>query len=257
MDKATIDLNIPVGAPVWMDLVVDDVDAGSEFYCELFGWKTHDTPPEFGGYKYFTLDGKAVGGCMKNEAEFGMPNVWSIFLHSTNADETALRAKEHGGEVLMPTMKVADNGSLTIVRDPGGAVISAWQPDTELGFGALYQPNTPAHFELLTRNYDESVSFYRDVFGWNPHVLSDEEAFRYTAFGPAESPAAGIMDATAFLPEGVPSHWSVYLAVEDVDKTIEHATRLGATVVQPAEDTPYGRLATLADPTGATFKLRG
>jgi predicted enzyme related to lactoylglutathione lyase len=28
-------------------------------------------------------------------------------------------------------------------------------------------------------------------------------------------------------------------------------------VVTPAEDTPYGRLATVADPNGAAFKLVG
>jgi predicted enzyme related to lactoylglutathione lyase len=32
---------------------------------------------------------------------------------------------------------------------------------------------------------------------------------------------------------------------------------MGGKVVQPAEDTPYGRLAVAADPTGAVFKLLG
>ena len=35
------------------------------------------------------------------------------------------------------------------------------------------------------------------------------------------------------------------------------ATRLGATVTDPAMDTPYGRLAGLTDPTGTYFKLIG
>ena len=30
---------------------------------------------------------------------------------------------------------------------------------------------------------------------------------------------------------------------------------LGGKVTQPAEDTPYGRLAQAADPTGTAFKL--
>jgi predicted enzyme related to lactoylglutathione lyase len=32
---------------------------------------------------------------------------------------------------------------------------------------------------------------------------------------------------------------------------------MGGDVVQPAEDTPYGRLAVATDPTGAAFKLLG
>ena len=63
------------------------------------------------------------------------------------------------------------------------------------------------------------------------------------------------MDASAFLPEGVPAHWSVYIRVADTDATIAAITGHGGSVVMPAEDTPYGRLATVADPTGANFKI--
>ena len=52
-------------------------------------------------------------------------------------------------------------------------------------------------------------------------------------------------------------HWSVYFRTDDADATIARARELGGSVIQPAEDTPYGRLATLADPTGAAFKLIG
>ena len=31
----------------------------------------------------------------------------------------------------------------------------------------------------------------------------------------------------------------------------------GATLVQPADDTPYGRLAVLADPAGVQFNVMG
>jgi predicted enzyme related to lactoylglutathione lyase len=63
------------------------------------------------------------------------------------------------------------------------------------------------------------------------------------------------MDASAFLPEGVPSHWAVYFGTANTDASVAQAVQLGATVVQAAEDTPYGRLASLTDPTGAMFKL--
>ncbi len=63
------------------------------------------------------------------------------------------------------------------------------------------------------------------------------------------------MDASAFLPDGVPSHWNVYFAVEDTDATLEKIGKLGGATVLPAEDTPYGRLAQASDPTGALFKL--
>lgn len=63
------------------------------------------------------------------------------------------------------------------------------------------------------------------------------------------------MDAAGFLPEAVPAHWSIYFGVEDTDAALARVVELGGSVVQGAEDTPYGRLAAAADPTGARFKL--
>jgi predicted enzyme related to lactoylglutathione lyase len=71
----------------------------------------------------------------------------------------------------------------------------------------------------------------------------------------AGEPYAGVMDATSFLPEGVPSHWTVYFGSDDTDATLARIVELGGTVVQPAEDTPYGRLAGAADPLGVRFRI--
>lgn len=53
----------------------------------------------------------------------------------------------------------------------------------------------------------------------------------------------------------MPSHWSIYFGAEDVDKTLQVITENGGTVLRAAEDTPYGRLAVAADPTGVIFNL--
>ena len=66
---------------------------------------------------------------------------------------------------------------------------------------------------------------------------------------------AGIMDASAFLPEGTPAAWSIYFGVADTDAALEKVVELRGKVRQPAEDTPYGRLAQASDPTGTLFKL--
>jgi hypothetical protein len=50
-------------------------------------------------------------------------------------------------------------------------------------------------------------------------------------------------DGAAFLPDGVPSHWAVYLGAQDVDKTLQAITDNGGAVLRPAQDTPYGRPA--------------
>jgi predicted enzyme related to lactoylglutathione lyase len=48
-------------------------------------------------------------------------------------------------------------------------------------------------------------------------VEADSPEFRYTTQVEGGAQYAGIMDATTFLPEGVPAHWSVYFGVDDTD----------------------------------------
>jgi hypothetical protein len=128
-------------------------------------------------------------------------------------------------------------------------------PDRSQAFYAELFGGAPSWFELHTRDYDATVRFYRDVFRWDAHTMSDTPEFRYTTYGKDENALVGIMDGSGYLPEGVPASWSVYFGVDDADKALAQIADLGGSVLEPAQDTPYGRLARAADPTGAAFKI--
>jgi predicted enzyme related to lactoylglutathione lyase len=244
----------PVGAPCWIDLMTSDPEKTHAFYGELFGWTLDDPGEDYGGYKNFLKDGVMVAGTMLN-SEAGVPDRWSLYLAVEDAKETVDAVASHGGQVVVPAMDVMELGTMAVVTDAGGAGIGIWQPGLHKGFGVLAEPGAPTWFELHTRDYDTTVQFYRDVFGWDTHVASDVPEFRYTTLGQGDGQLAGIMDASNFLPEGVPAQWSIYFNVVDTDAALAKITELGGSVVQPPEDTPYGRLAQAADPTGALFKL--
>ncbi len=239
-----------VGAPCWIDLYSSDTAKATEFYGPLFGWKAEPPQEGFGGYFIFTKDGKAVAGCMANSGEEGYPDSWSVHLMTDDVERTAKAAAESGGSVEMGPMTVAENGSSAIVKDPGGSIVGAWQPNQRKGFELAGEVGAPAWFELHTREYEKTVAFYRDVFGWDTHVMGDTDDFRYTTLGEGDGQLAGIMDST-----DEPSGWNIYFAVADADAALEQVSQLGGKVVRPAEDTPYGRLATAADPTGTVFRL--
>ena len=58
----------------------------------------------------------------------------------------------------------------------------------------------------------------------------------------------------AVLKQGAPPNWSGYIAVDDVDATVEKAKGLGATIHMPPTDIPeVGRFAVVGDPQGAVF----
>jgi predicted enzyme related to lactoylglutathione lyase len=245
----------PIGAPCWVDLTTSDTERSRTFYCQLFGWSAEEPAEEFGGYFNFTKGGVRIAGGMARQPASELPDAWSVYLATDDARKTADAAVTSGGQLLVPAMDVADLGTMAILSDPGGAGIGVWQPGLHQGFGLLSEPGTPSWFELHTRDYQATVNFYRDVFHWDTHVMSDTPEFRYTTLKHGEGWLAGIMDASGFLPDGVPAHWSVYFGVEDADTALAKIVDLGGSIRMAAEDTPYGRLAAAADPTGAQFKL--
>ncbi len=248
----------PIGAPCWADLWTSDVEGTRRFYSELFGWDAQEPSPEFGGYFMFTRNGVPAAGAMGDMGDMPATNTWKIYLSTEDIAKTVESAEAEGAQIIVPPMAVADLGTQAVLVDPTGAEVGAWQPGTFPGFTVLNEPGAPGWFEDFTREHAKAVTFYQSVFGWETDTVSDTDEFRYaTMRNPGgEGELAGIMDAAGFLPDGVPSHWSVYWEVDNVDGTVANVIRLGGSVVMEAGDTPYGRLATVADPAGAQFKLR-
>jgi uncharacterized protein len=247
----------PAGAPCWIDLMTTDTARSRDFYRQVFGWEAGEPAEQYGGYFTFTRNGVQVAGCMASQPGESTPTIWSIYLASDDAAKTLDAATGHGGNVQVAAMTVGDLGSMAYLADPTGASVGVWQPGKHQGFGVYGEPGAPAWFELHTSDYHAAVNFYRDVFGLETEVAGDTPDFRYTILRKGDEQVAGIMDATAFLPEGQPARWSVYFGSDDTDASLAKVTAAGGAVVQAAEDTPYGRLATVADPAGAQFKLAG
>ncbi|MGM0931260.1 MAG: VOC family protein [Actinomycetota bacterium] len=241
------------GAPCWVDLMTSDPEKAKQFYTELFGWTYEVGDQEkYGGYTMAFKDGQAVAGIMPNQ-DSGYPDVWSTYLRVEDIDAATRAAEAHGGQVHMQPMDVPEQGKMAMISDAGGAAVGLWEFAGHTGYQLVAEPGSPAWHELSARDYRATVKFYQDVFGWDTEVMSDTDEFRYTTLGSGQNATAGIMDASAWLPEGVPAHWRVYFAVEDTDAAVEKATALGGSVLQPAADTPFGRMATLTDPTGVPF----
>ncbi len=259
----TARLTAPDGAPCWTDLWTSDVEGSKRFYGELFGWEADEPNPEFGGYFTFRRDGVWIAGAMGDMgapgSDFYMPanDTWKIYLATPDLAASVAVVADAGGTVINPPMAVGDLGSMTVLEDPVGATVGLWQANTHQGFLVLDEPAAPGWFELHTRSHAAAVTFYAAITGLRTQLVSDTDEFRYTTLHLASGDqVAGIMDATSWLPGDAPAYWTTYWTVDDADAATGTVTRLGGTVIAPAEDTPYGRIATVADPCGATFRLR-
>ncbi|MDZ4267577.1 MAG: VOC family protein [Mycobacterium sp.] len=245
----------PSGAPIWIDLATSDVARAQEFYGAVFGWTFESAGPEYGGYVNAFSQGRPVAGLMRNDPQWNAPDGWTTYLHTTDIKATVDKATAAGAAACMEPMEVKDKGWMGMLTDPAGAVFGLWQPTGHRGFEVVGEAGAPAYFQLTTRDYAGSLNFYRDAFGWQTVAVSDTDEFRYSTATFDGEALLGVMDGTAFIPEGAPSTWTFFLGADDVDKTVQLIVDNGGSVARAAEDTPWGRLAAVADPTGAGFNL--
>jgi uncharacterized protein len=244
----------PLGAPIWIDLMSSDLDGAQRFYGAVFGWTFESAGPEYGGYVTASKDGRPVAGLMANDPQWNAPDAWSTYLHTADVKATVAAAVAAGATGCMEPMEVPEKGWMAIVTDPTGAPVGLWQPTGHQGIEVVGEAGAPVWHQLTTRDYGAALDFYRQVFGWQTEVEADTPEFRYSTASFDGEPLLGVMDGSV-LADGVPSTWIFFLGAEDVDKAVELITANGGTVLRAAEDTPYGRLAAVADPTGAAFNL--
>jgi predicted enzyme related to lactoylglutathione lyase len=116
---------------------------------------------------------------------------------------------------------------------------------------------TPAWIDLITTDRPAAQAFYGAVFGWTFEEQIVDNAVVYVIARHNQREVAGIATRTPEeIAHGIPPAWNLFFATDDIAKTCAHATSLGATLHTPPFGNPaVGKLAVLADPTGALFCL--
>jgi predicted enzyme related to lactoylglutathione lyase len=110
--------------------------------------------------------------------------------------------------------------------------------------------------ELYAPNQQAAIDFYTQALGMGTQDYDMGNGFTYKMLVANGMPIAGIMDTSTPEMTGVPTHWSVYMAVDDVDVRLEKCKSMGATVVHGPMDVPnVGRMVLIADPQGAHIWL--
>ncbi|HXP22281.1 MAG TPA: VOC family protein [Streptosporangiaceae bacterium] len=244
----------PAGTPCWVDLGSDDLVRAKTFYGTLFGWETIDGPPETGGYVMCEFRGQPVAGIGPKMGPPEVPSMWTTYLATQDANATAARITAAGGQLIAEPFDVLDVGRMGVAADPGGAVFGIWQAGTHSGFRLANEPGSVCWNENMSRSFEPNKAFYQAVFGYEYDDMSSED-FSYATFKTTGNPLGGIGDLGTMAPAETPPHWMTYFGVSDTDEALEIVTKLGGSVMRPAWDTPYGRMAIVGDDQGAVFAL--
>lgn len=244
----------PTGTPCYVDLAVPDVAAAQEFYAAVLGWTYADTGEEYGHYQMCQREGQVAAGLGPLQSE-EQPVAWTTYFASDAVDSTAEKITENGGILLAEPFDVPDAGRMCIALDPQGAVFGVWQAAGGIGAEIYNEPGSIGWNEAAVPDPDADRQFYAAVFGYSYQPVEGAGP-DYTTFHHGEDPL-GSIGGLDDRPSGTPPHWMIYFMVADADAAVAAATELDATVRSGPFDTPYGRMAMITDPQGATFAIMG
>jgi predicted enzyme related to lactoylglutathione lyase len=104
--------------------------------------------------------------------------------------------------------------------------------------------------DLQTSDPDAAKQFYGTLFGWEYDDMPMPQGGTYSMSTIRGKYTAAIAPLPPM--QGAPPHWNSYIATSDVDATAKAVSENGGTVLMPPMDiVESGRMAFVADPTGA------
>jgi uncharacterized protein len=251
----------PDGTPCWVDLGTNDIARAISFYSGQFGWDIQQGGPESGGYSMAQLDGRNVAAIGPLMGPPGTSSAWATYFASSDVDATAARIKSAGGQLLMEPMDVMDAGRMLVAADTTGATFGVWQAGKHSGIQVANAAGAFTWSEHMSVDFEGAKAFYAAVFGYEYGDMSSDSFSYATLLINGQQVVGGIGafpgGGETGLQEdgGHQAFWGVYFGTSDTDKAVATATSHGGQVVRPPTDSPYGRMAIVADNQGAVFSL--
>lgn len=122
---------------------------------------------------------------------------------------------------------------------------------------SLYtKPGRFCWLDLAASDSGRARAFYEGMFGWRPerHTANGGELFRLAHQG--ELIGSMYQLRPRELAGGVPSHWTPYVAVDDIEEMVSRAKALGGdVVVEPFSVDGMARVSLLTDSVGSLVGL--
>lgn len=120
-----------------------------------------------------------------------------------------------------------------------------------------YPHGTFSWADLASTDAPASKKFYSELMGWAVRDIPIGEGQVYTMFEHDGETVCAMSEMQAEMQsQGIPSHWTSYITVDDVDAMVPKIKELGGQVmVDPMDVFEEGRMLVLTDPEGAVVAL--
>jgi predicted enzyme related to lactoylglutathione lyase len=246
-----------VGKVIFVELVTPDLAAAKQFYAGLFGWTFRDI--QAGGIEYTEayLDGRPVAGLIHKSvpANEQRQPAWLSFFAVGDVDAAKKVALQNGAKVLFEPHSMPDRGREAVFADPQGAVFAVLASSSGDPPDVLAVLGEWIWSSLITRDPDTNAAFYQTLFDYEVFELPASEDYQHLLLASDNYARASVNTLPVNRPNAHP-HWLNYVRVEDTVKMTAKVTALGGRVlVEPRIDRHGGKIAVVADPSGAPFGL--
>ncbi|AIY02786.1 glyoxalase/bleomycin resistance protein/dioxygenase [Arthrobacter sp. PAMC 25486] len=259
----------PQGVPCWIDTEQPDVDAAAAFYGGMFGWTFENAmPPQAPGrYLIAKLNGQDVGGIASTDNGAG---AWNTYIAVDDADASVPRLVSAGATVQSAPADAGEGGRGAVLTDPEGGEFRIWQARRRPGSQVANVPGSWNFSDLHTFDPGAATAFYGGAFGWQVDDLGFGLLIRRPGYGDHleatidpgirarqanVATPSGFEDAIAWIVDAAPAEparWHVSFTVQDRDRAVAAAERLGASILSQSDDY-WTRTALIRDPQGAEF----
>jgi predicted enzyme related to lactoylglutathione lyase len=241
------------GKFVWADLVTDDVPAARNFYSQLFGWTMHSV----GNYTIAANDGRPLCG-MFQKPRPADPNAkprWFGYISVANVDRAQKAVVKAGGKVLAAPQKMPKRGEQAVFADAEGAIFGVVRSSAGDPEDFLPDPGDWIWIQLFSHDAKKASEFYKGVGGYE--VIANNSTNRLSDFILAnEGYARATVRTIPVKDEGIRPNWLLFARVKSVGEAVAKAKLLGGKVlIEPKADVFEGKVAVVADPTGAAIGL--
>jgi predicted enzyme related to lactoylglutathione lyase len=259
----------PAGVPCWVETLQPRPREALDFYASLFAWDVDGPGPmpnRHGEYFVARVADRDVAGIGTLPAGAGPSAVWSTQIRVDSVEESARKAADAGGRVLVEPFDALPAGRGAVISDPSGAVFCLWEARARQGAQRVNEPRAWAMSALYTDDLAKAAAFYGSVFGWQSEPF-DAGTMKVTLCrlpgyvgGEPQQPVPRDVVAVMMLidktsPVPIDPHWSVDFWIDDTDAAVERVAKLGGAVIVAPFDTPAFRQAVVADAQGAVFSL--
>ena len=198
-----------------------------------------------------------VAGLMARPDGFNAPPFWAMYVGVPQLEAAAADIKRHGGSECSPVIDVPNVGRMQMMKDPQGAAFYIYEPaTTDQQPEAAPAIGEASWHELMTTDAPAAMTFYSEVFGWQPTEALDMGPLgKYQMFNRPHGMIGGMMNTPPDMAH-VPPNWQIYFRVPDITAAVERINANGGRILNGPMEVPGGDwIVNAMDPQGAAFAL--